>query len=1040
MKPKKTFSKTKVLLALGAAIFLFGALLLLSPFTHVRYVAFPVHYLVGDVGLWIIGFLLLFSGAHLMLSKWWRKFRLNEIVALVFFSLGLWFLLSCALGGEVYASLDASAFQEKLSAAYASGGQALYFDAHLLGGTFGTALLFGIYPVWRYLPYVISGLLLAVGIVSFFLPMLRKGEGKPRKENARNLRREEQSLIRQEEEGEYAIEANDPLPFQPQTLATEATFPSSPELSFSSASEETVDSPSGMDGYVFAPAGGSTLPSRKQLRAERAEKAIKITGDPTPEMSPYAPKEIISPTPMSYAQNPIKSTGLQEAVFCPAAPTEAQMQTQSAPAQAAQPKPAPAASAQPQQRPTTTFQQMQQKPAEPASKPEEKPLAPKFEPKPQPALAETKPEPEPAIEEKPASFAPSFLDKKPAPATKPMPTAPIKPILPAEEPAEEEEVAAPIPTKPIAKPLPTAPLHVEPEMTPVTAIDEDEEDPYVPPSNDPIVIAPKSAGILTPETMAPEAPKPQPASASIPDYDIPEEPKEEDDTEGPLPDYIFPGPELLSDGPGGTDIARMQEEAEQKSHLIDQIFADFGVGAHVTDFLIGPSITRYSIAADPGVSIASIARYIPDLEVRMGGVAVRFVERVLGQACSALEVPNESRRVVPFKEVFVGLPPRKETADLRIPFGLDIAGALKEADLAKFPHMLVAGTSGSGKSIFAHGILMSLIMRNRPENLKLVLIDPKRGVEMAPYKDMPHLLCPIVKEAKPARNCLKKLCDLMDERYKKFEEKEVRDIKDYNAEYALPNGKKRMPYIVVFVDEFADLVGECKEISEYVLRIAQKARACGIHLIVATQRPDVKVITGTIKSNLLCRVALTVASATDSQTILGMSGAEELYGYGDMLIDCQELSKRDFVRAQGCLTTIKEMKNVCDFVRKQLPANYDPDFLNLEDDEDGDSSSGPEIRDGGYAPIAAPQLSSQEMRKISDEEKYQYVKSVIMTRDYCSISMIQREFEVGFPRAGKILNRLQQEGIVATPGDTPNNSKGCRVLVHEDPGINGGGA
>ena len=177
---------------------------------------------------------------------------------------------------------------------------------------------------------------------------------------------------------------------------------------------------------------------------------------------------------------------------------------------------------------------------------------------------------------------------------------------------------------------------------------------------------------------------------------------------------------------------------------------------------------------------------------------------------------------------------------------------------------------------------------------------------------------------------------------------------------------------------------------------------------------------------------MTVASSTDSQTILGVGGAEDLYGYGDMLIDCQELSKRDFTRAQGCLATGHEMKAVCDFVRAQMKPSYDPEFLHLEDEEE---ESGPEIRDGGYAPVA-PTMSSQELRKISDEEKYQYVKSVIMTREYCSISMIQREFEVGFPRAGKILAKLQAEGIVASPGDAPNNSKGCRVLVHEDP--NGG--
>ncbi|MDY6391456.1 MAG: DNA translocase FtsK, partial [Bacilli bacterium] len=712
--------------------------------------------------------------------------------------------------------------------------------------------------------------------------------------------------------------------------------------------------------------------------------------DPTPAMPSTSPREVSSPSPSSYSQNPVRQAGLQEAFFVPSG----------------EPRP---------ERPSFKQEAPQEEPKQVAPSPVPAEPAPLFPASPRIAVAtESRPEPQEEVMEEPApSYAPK-IDALPVQS----------------EPSYERQVDT------------SSLLHeVKPADTITLADSEEEEEAYEPPKNDPIVLTPDPTVILTPETVNPipepetkeEAPQ---SDDPIPDYDPPKAPEThnfEDENEGPLPRYVFPDASLLDEGKGESDKEAILAECAEKARLIDQIFADFGVGAHVTEYLVGPSITRYSIAADPGVSVSTISRYIQDLEVRLGGVPVRFVERVLGLACSALEVANTTRRIVPFKEVFVGLPKRKDSADLHIPFGIDIAGTLKEADLGKFPHMLVAGTSGSGKSIFAHGILMSLVMRNRPEDLKLVLIDPKRGVEMAPYKDMPHLLCPIVKEAHPAKNALKKLCDVMDERYEVFARTEVRDIGSYNRDYAIPNGKKRMPYIVVFVDEFADLVGECKEISEYVLRIAQKARACGIHLIVATQRPDVKVITGTIKSNLLCRVALTVASSTDSQTILGVGGAEDLYGYGDMLIDCQELSKRDFVRAQGCLATTHEMKAVCDFVRAQMKPHYDPNFLNLEDEEE---ESGPEIRDGGYAP-AAPSVSSQELRKMADEEKYQYVKSVIMTREYCSISMIQREFEVGFPRAGKILARLQNEGVVAA-AETSNNSRGCRVLIHEDPSGDGG--
>ena len=949
-KQKRTFTKSDVLRSLGVLLALFGTSLLLSPLTRLRYLAYPLHFLFGDIGLWVFSLLAIEGGLHLIFHKIWKAYPRRVVLGIFLFLLGGWVLLS-AIYGLPLGETALTDFVSGLNAAYETGGPALYFSPLLAPGFLGTSSLLALSSPGAWLAYLVSSAAMALGLILLFWPLLvmafRAIRLRGALKKARKLQAEEEVEATIGDDyipPEFASDAP-VLTFAPERKSESEPIPLMPERKPSEPTES----------IRFAPAGGSTLPPRSVLRSAKGPTPTPVEGNPVTPMPPTAPIEIDTPVFASPAQAP-RPAGLREARFVPAQPV-----SESAGA-----------------------------PATPVAPP-------------------------------PSQPAPHVSVFDPAALVPNVPAAPEP--KPAEEPKPVSEPVVPVPARPVTGTI-AMPVIPAPETQEFTFEEEESDEDLAPvvPINDPIVLTPNPSVIITPEV-----PEPEP---EIPPVEEEEEEEVDDDLEGPLPPYTFPGVDLLSEGTSSQDLAAMEEQCRAKAESIDRIFADFGVGAHVSEFLIGPSITRYSIAADAGVSVSAIARVIPDLEVRLGGVPVRFVERVYGLACSALEVANETRRTVSFKEVFQALPARTETADLHIPFGVDIAGKLREADLAKFPHMLVGGTSGSGKSIFAHGILMSLVMRNRPEDLKLILIDPKRGVEMAPYKDLPHLLCPIIKEAKPARNALKKLCDLMDKRYLAFEEVGVRDIKSYNADYALPEGKKRMPYVVVLVDEFSDLVGECKEISDYVLRIAQKARACGIHLIVATQRPDVKVITGTIKSNLLCRVALTVASYNDSATILGQSGAEDLYGMGDMLIDCQELSKRDFVRAQGCFCTGREMKAVCDFIRAQLPPKYDPDFLNLEGDED--ESSGPEIRDGTYMP-EAPTISNQELKKMADEDKYQYVKSVIMTREYCSISMIQREFEVGFPRAGKILARLQAEGIVASPGDTPNNSKGCRVLVHADP-------
>lgn len=485
------------------------------------------------------------------------------------------------------------------------------------------------------------------------------------------------------------------------------------------------------------------------------------------------------------------------------------------------------------------------------------------------------------------------------------------------------------------------------------------------------------------------------------------------------PPYEFPPEDLLKTYTVDPSIVEQNKLlCQQRTDIINQTFESFNVGAKVVSYTIGPSVTRYDIEVDRGTSVSSVGRYIKDISAHLGGVHTRYEEIIMGKTTSGLEIANDRSTTVSFREMLDALP-KDPSKNMFVPFGVDISGNKICADLSEFPHMLIAGGTGSGKSVFAHGILASLIMRNRPEDLKLVLIDPKR-VEMVKYHDIPHLLCPVIKEPSQAKVCLDKLIDEMEKRLLLFEFAGVRNIRSYNEKYCPKTGSERMPFIVVFIDEYADLSNTCKNIGESVVRIAQKARAAGIHLIVATQRPSVDVITGVIKANLGVRVALKVKSTQDSQTVLGRSGAEELNGYGDMLVDCAQISRGGgFVRCQGCFVQDEELDAVTDFIRSQQKVEYDPNFTDLSDHSNDEK-------------IAE---ENEKIERAAQREKekgdlYETIKADVMTQEYTSISKIQRTYSVGFPRAGKIFNRLKAEGIVGEP-DSQSSAKGARVLIHD---------
>ena len=476
-------------------------------------------------------------------------------------------------------------------------------------------------------------------------------------------------------------------------------------------------------------------------------------------------------------------------------------------------------------------------------------------------------------------------------------------------------------------------------------------------------------------------------------------------------EYKYPPIDLLESRDSSDTLDENKRVCDSRKEKINQIFADLNIGASIIDYTIGPSVTRFDLQTEKNVSINGISRYIDDISVRLGGVDCRFVPIVQGKSTSGIEIANAKVSLVNFKDCVDRLP-KGDKYGLYIPFGQDISGNYISADLKEFPHLLVCGTTGSGKSIFMHSVIMSLIMRNAVDDLKIVMIDPKR-VEFGKYKEMPHLLCPPINDSHKAYIALQKLCDEMDHRYEIFENCGVSNIKQYNQD-ALENGKDKMPYIVLICDEFADLMDTNRKCSEPVVRLGQKARASGIHMIIATQRPSTNVITGTIKANLPVRVALSCSSYTDSMTILGEGGAEKLLGNGDMLVSCPLISKQGFVRVQGSFVDNKEIRKTVEFLKEHYPVKYNPDFLDLEEKTKSTASL----------------ESIAQQKEENYNSMYDKIKNWVMSQEYTSISKIQRTFGLGFPRAGKMFSMLEEEGIVESEATATNNSKGRRVLVH----------
>ncbi len=479
-------------------------------------------------------------------------------------------------------------------------------------------------------------------------------------------------------------------------------------------------------------------------------------------------------------------------------------------------------------------------------------------------------------------------------------------------------------------------------------------------------------------------------------------------------DYKFPPLYLIQDKKDVASEESNRAKAIERMNVINEFCERFKIRAKAIDFTIGPSVTQYDLQPEGDYSIGGFGKYLEDLSRELGGIKVRFSPIVPGKRTSGIEIQNVKSSIVYFKDVFSHLPTldSKKYNGMFVPFGKDISGNYVNLNFQKLPHLLVCGTTGSGKSVFMHSVLMSMIMRSSPEYFKLLIVDPKQ-VEFPKYREIPHLLCPVITEANEAYNALTKVVKMMEERYKILSECDLSDLKEYNEEYAPKNDKPKIPFVLVVIDEYADLVGENKNISAPVQRLAQKARAAGIHILLTTQAPRSDVINGIIKSNFSARVALLCGNGVDSQNIIDTYGAEKLLGNGDMLVKSPLLIEHNgMARVQSSLIEKDEIKEVLDFIRSRYPADYDPRFMHIED----------ECKD------EIVEMDQDERRSAYNDELYDKVKEFVCSLEYASASKIQRTFGTGFNRAGKLFKRLVDEGIVED-NHGENNSKGSKVLI-----------
>ncbi len=461
-------------------------------------------------------------------------------------------------------------------------------------------------------------------------------------------------------------------------------------------------------------------------------------------------------------------------------------------------------------------------------------------------------------------------------------------------------------------------------------------------------------------------------------------------------DYELPSLELLKDAQRG--FAAVQEKmVEQKAHVLEELLSEFGVNAHVVNAEPGPAITMYELELAPGIKVSQISNLANDMARALGASSVRVVAPLAGRHTIGIEVPNAQREIVRIKDLIVRAGSRPERMYIPLFLGKSSSGEVLVTDLAVMPHLLIAGTTGSGKSVCINTIVASILLTKRPDEVKLILIDPKM-VEMAAFESIPHLMCPTVTDTRRAEQILEWATTKMDERYELLAEAKVRNIASYNKlgpeeiiarfdpttaeeEAKIP---KMMPHLVIIIDELADLMmTAAKEIEAYIVRLAKKSRAVGIHLVVATQRPQATVVTGLIKSNIPSRVAFRVASRMDSRIILDQNGGETLLGQGDMLFLRPGTS--DLIRAQGAFVDDREVKNVVRFLKEVAEPQFHPELM---------------------------QLNRIDTSTMEADEWFEEAVQVVLETQRGSVSLLQRRVGIGYARASRIIEMMGASGIL----------------------------
>lgn len=540
----------------------------------------------------------------------------------------------------------------------------------------------------------------------------------------------------------------------------------------------------------------------------------------------------------------------------------------------------------------------------------------------------------------------------------------------------------------------------EPVEEPVTEWQSSSDMRQLQPETEPVVREPAETATaesrIRPKITAPEPPKGNSLAEDQIHKDIAKAAKQ------PPAEYRIPPLSLLQKGKAATgDSSR---ELKETAMRLQQTLNTFGVKVTITDISQGPSVTRYELQPEQGVKVSKIVGLADDIKLNLAATDIRIEAPIPGKAAIGIEVPNKENMTVALRDLLESKEFQEFNSNIAFAVGKDIAGKTVVADIAKMPHMLIAGATGSGKSVCINTLIMSILYKAHPDDVKLIMVDPK-VVELSVYNGIPHLLIPVVTDPKKASAALHWGVSEMEDRYRKFADYNVRDLKGYNKKIEtmpVPEGEeapKKMPQIVIIVDELADLMMVCPgEVEESICRLAQLARAAGIHLIIATQRPSVDVITGLIKANMPSRVAFSVSSGVDSRTILDMNGAEKLLGKGDMLFYPQGYSKP--ARVQGAFVSDKEVSDVVDYLKNQALGNTYSNYA--EDIEEKIKNIG---TSGGSSGSGSGGGNDRD-------EYFEEAARFIIDKDKASIGMLQRVLKIGFNRAARIMDQLCEYGVV----------------------------